>query len=357
MAATPAPGAKRPWLLLAAGAVVLAVALRIGYGAFGPDGKRPLLPRRSSQQKVALVVDPKAASVQIDHVPVAAGVLPIDTAQGRPHILNAAAPGRITRRFSFTAKPGLKLSVHLGRALDVPTTADPPPLPAELDVGYADSPRPTEEIDAAFAKLDRYADCVIGDAGDEGKKGRGRIREESLAPCRLAIARAADSDPAFPELQTAVESFLTTAQRGQRMELVGRAATAVRAELLAARAAWQNEELSRQGKDDGQTPAWHMRRVALAAHGWQRARAAGTSAAQAVEGKRIQLDQAFATFMAQVRATPALLAQTAGATDFIAATEELVALANGTGGRKATDLAALEATRKVIASFNALVVE
>jgi hypothetical protein len=78
----------------------------------------------------------------------------------------------VTRRFAFEAKPDLELSVHLRHALPLPSPTDPPPLPAELAADYPDDPRPQAEIEHAFAKLDRYADCLAM-AGDAGGEGRG----------------------------------------------------------------------------------------------------------------------------------------------------------------------------------------
>jgi hypothetical protein len=125
------------------------------------------------------------------------------------------------------------------------------------------------EIEHAFAKLERYADCLAmaGDASADGKKsgGRGRLRGEELALCQRLVTEAGTGEPAMPELQSAAESFLAASQGGQRLDAIGRVAATFRAEFLAARTAWQLEELSRQGQDEGQKAAWHMRRVALAA--------------------------------------------------------------------------------------------
>ena len=140
-------------------------------------------------------------------------------------------------------------------------------------------------------------------------------------------------------------------------DALARMAAAFRAEYLAARSVWQIEELSRQEKDEGQKAAWHLRRVALATQAWLRSRKAAAAAPQAMEDKRAKLDAAFTALLTFVRTTPQALAQTSGATDFVSAVEEAVALANGAGGRKATEFSALDACRKVINAFNALVVE
>jgi serine/threonine-protein kinase len=357
--ATPEPvRTRRPLPYVAFGLLVAGGVAALALGLFGSGGKSSLLPRLGGgAKKMTLLVEPRDANVQIDHVPVSPGVLAIDTSVERPHKLNAAAPGRITRRFTFTAKPGMTLNVRLGHTLGAPSPTDPPPLPAELAADYPESPRPAAEIDTAFAKLTRYADClalVAEVTSDSRRPGRGRARDEESGTCRLAMSEGADTEPAFPELETAGEAYLAAAQKGQKVEAL---AAAFRAEYLAARAVWQVEELSRQGKDEGQKAAWHMRRVALAAQAWMRSRKLSPPSPQAVEEQRTKLDQASTTFMNYVRLTPQALAQTSGATDFVAAAEDIVALANGAGGRKATEFSALDAARKLLAAFDALVVE
>jgi len=251
--------------------------------------------------------------------------------------------------------------VRLSHTLDLPSPTDPPPLPAELTADYPDNPRPAAEIDGAFAKLARYADCLSRESAEppDAKKGGGRPRprDEDLQACRLAITEAAELEPALPALQAAAEAYLAAREKGPKPEVSARLAAAFRAEYLAARAAWQVEELSRQGKDEGQKAAWHMRRLALAAQAWMRSRKASPPSPQVVEEQRAKLGEAFTTFMSYVRLTPQALAQTSGATDFVAAAEELMALANGAGGRKATEFSALDAARKLLGAFNALVVE
>lgn len=351
-------GRGRRWLLLGSALLLTAVGASLAYATFGRGGKVPLLPRIAGKHKVSLAVEPKEASVQIDHVPVAAGVLPLDTAADRPHILNAAAPGRITRRFSFVAKPGLALAVRLSHTLEPPRPTDPPPLAAELDADYPESPRPAAEIDAAFGKLAHYADCLsLLDRLADGKKGRARGRVEPPEPCQLATAAGPEDEPGFPELESAARGYLTALERGSRADALARTAAAARAEYLAARTAWQIEELSRQEEDEGQTAAWHLRRVALATQAWLRGQKAGPAASQVAEDRRAKLDSAFTMLTGFIRQSPHALARTSGAADFLAAAEEAVALASGAGGRKATEFAALDACRKVTAAFNALVVE
>jgi len=252
------------------------------------------------------------------------------------------------------------MTVWLSHALDLPSLNDPAPLPAELAADYPESPRSTSEIDAAFAKLAKYDDCLAEAATLtlDGKKtgGRGRSREDDLGVCRLVLAEAPESEPMFPQLQTAGEAFMA-AQKSARPERLHRLAASFRAEFLAERTAWQVEELSRVEKDEGQKASWHMRRVALAAQAWLRSLKSSSSAQETVERQRAELVESFSMFTQFVRLTPDALAQTVGATDFMTAAEEVMALANGTGGRKATEFSALDACRKLLAAFNALVVE
>ena len=337
--------------------LVLAVGLRIGYSFLrsSSDGSLPF--RRGGTQKVLLVVSPSQASVQIDHVPTAQRELSLDSRA--PHILNAASPGHVTRRFAFDARPGIELSVHLGHTLPLPTPTDPPPLPAELTADYPDDPRPQAEIERAFAKLDRYADCLAmaGDANAEGKKGggRGRLRGEEYALCRRLVTEAAAAEPALPELQVAAESFLLASQSGQKLDAVGRTAATFRAEFLAARAAWQLEELSRQGKDDGQKAAWHLRRVALAALAWLRAIKAGPG--QGADERMAKLGEYHQALLDFAQSAHAEIARITGAGDFMQAAEDVVALARGQASKKPSEFAALDAVRRVLSAFNALVLE
>jgi serine/threonine-protein kinase len=341
--------------------LALAVGARVAFSFLRPiaDGSQPV--RSGPMTKIRLTVEPSQASVQIDHVPTTQRELALDS--GIPHVLNAASPGHVTRRFTFAAKPGLELSVRLRHTLPLPSPTDPPPLPAELAADYPDNARPQAEIERAFAKLDRYAECLAmaGDAGAEGKaegkaggggkKGHGRLRGEELALCQRLVTEAGTVEPALPELQAAAESYLATAQGGQKLDSIGRMAATFRAEFLAARTAWQLEELSRQGTDEGQKAAWHMRRVALAAQVWLRSlkgqgSVAGERAARLREYHQSLLDYAQA-------AAPEIAGIT-GASDFMQAAEGAVGLA---GGRKPSEFAALEAIRRLLSAFGALVLD
>lgn len=357
MASASPPWRGWVWLMVAGIVAMLAVGVRFAWSALRPGEEVRSLFQLGDKSKVILAVEPKHASVQVDHIPVAIGELPLDPGSARTHMLNAAAPGRVTRRLSFTARPGLKLVVRLGRTIPVPTATDPMPLPAELAADYPDSPRTFAEIDSAFAKLDRYADCLAmsGDAEAKRSANRSRLRGEELGFCRRSIAAAATALPAMPELEAAAESYLAAAQSGQKLEALHRMAATFRAEYLAARTAWQMEELSRQGKDEGQNAAWHMRRVALASQAWVRARKAGYWSGQAGDAQRTKLDEYLQSFLDYTKSAQREVARTSGVHDFIREAQELVALAQGQGGRRATEFASLDACRKLLTAFDALI--
>jgi len=344
----------RSRLVIALLLLVLAAGARLAYTYLRSTGvDRPAM-RPGVACKVHLAVEPSQASVQIDHVPAILREVALDS--GAPHVLNAASPGRVTRRFAFDAKPGLELVVHLRHAIPLPSPIDPPPLPAELAVDYPDDPRPQLEIEHAFAKLDRYADCLAmaGDASAEGKRaaGRGRLREEELALCQRLVREAGLQDPAMSELQSAGETYLGAAQSGQKLDAIGRVAATFRAEFLLARTAWQFEELSRQGKDEGQNAAWHMRRVALAAQAWLRShKAQGQSNSDERSAKLCEYHQALLHY---AQGAGPKIARITGASDFMQAAESVVSLVRG---KKPSEFAALDAVRRLLSAFNALVAD
>jgi hypothetical protein len=342
----------RSRLLLALAVLALAVAARIGYSVLRPDGQGSLSIRRGESQKVLLSVVPEQATVQVDHRPTTGRALVLDS--GTEHVLNAAAPGRITRRFSFAARPGLRLKVYLGRSLPLPSPTDPPPLPAEL---LADSPEQAREIDdieAAFAKLDRYAECLalVGDASANGKKtgARGRMRTEEHELCERLAGEAAASRPAMPELESAAEAYLAAVRGGQRLEQLARLGATFRAEFLAARTSWQFEELAWEEKQPGAGSGWQMRRIALAGQSWLRALKAGQGAPQAASKLR-EYQEAFLDSAKQAGTDVAV----SGQADFTRASEELVALAAAREGRKPSEMAALDGCRRLLSAFNALI--
>ena len=220
---------------------------RAGYVQHLAPGRRRRPARAARRQRqIFLSVEPGDASLQIDHVPAAKGELSFES--GTSHVLNAAAPGRVTRRFSFEAKPGAKLSVRLGHSLPLPSPTNPEPLPAELAAGYPDDPRPADEINRAFAKLDRFAECLalIGDANGEARKGnRVRLRGDELAQCQRVAREAAATEPAMSELQAAAETYFAAIQTGRKNR--GRQQNGCdvsRGISHEARTAWQMEEVA-----------------------------------------------------------------------------------------------------------------
>jgi serine/threonine-protein kinase len=343
----------RSHLVKALSLLALAVGARVAYSYLHPVADGGPAGRHGAIHKVRLTVEPSQASVQIDHMPTTQRELSLDS--GAPHILNAASPGRMTKRFAFEAKPGLGLSVYLDHSLPLPSATDPPPLPAELAADYPDDPRPRVEIERAFAKLDRYADCLAmaGDTGGEGKKGsgRGRLRGEELALCQRLVTEAGAAEPALPELQTAAESFLSAAQSGQKLDALGRLATTFRAEFLAARTAWQLEELSRQGKDKGQKAAWHMRRVALAAQAWLRSLKTEGPVSDQRATKLREVHQALLDY---AQGAGQEMERITGGADFLQSAEGVLALARA---KKPSEFAALDADRRLLSAFDALVLE
>ena len=341
--------------------LVAAVGARVAYTYLRPAGEDGPAVRRGAACKVHLTVEPSQASVQIDHVPTTLRQLSLDS--GAPHVLNATSPGRVTRRFAFDAKPGLELSLHLRHTLPLPSPTDPPPLPAELAVDYPDDPRPQTEIEQAFAKLDRYADCLAmaGDASVEGKAeskksgGRGRLRGEELALCQRLVSEAGSAEPAMSELQAAAEAYLGAAQGGQKLDAIGRMATTFRSEFFAARAAWQLEELSSQGKDEEQKAAWHMRRVALSAQAWLRShKVQGQGAQNGADARSAKLREHHQALLDYAPGAGPEIARISGASDFMQAAESVVSLAHG---KKPSEFAALDAVRRLLSAFNALVGE
>lgn len=350
---------RRTRSLLVKGGILLAllVGALVAYLTLRPGVEGNLLSRRGGTARVFLTVEPADASVQIDHVPAAKGELSLES--GVPHVLNAAAPGRVTRRFSFEAKVGLKLSVRLGHILPLPSPTDPEPLPAELAVGYPDDPRPAAEIDRAFAKLDRFAECLAlaSDANGEAKKGnRVRLRGDDLAQCQRLVRETAAMEPAMSELQTAAETYLAAIQGGQKIESVSRMMATFRGEFLALRTAWQMEEVSQEGTSAGQGAAWHMRRLALAGQSWFRGQKAPMGLGN--DQRRAKLDEYHRAFLDYAQSSRQEIARTSGANDFMRAAQDLVALGGGLlAGRKPSEFTALDACRRLLTAFNTLVVE
>jgi serine/threonine-protein kinase len=335
----------RSRLLMVLAALGIAIAARVAYSVFRSDGQGSLSLRRPASPTVLLDLLPSDATVQLDHSPTSQRELVLQ--EGTEHVLNVAAPGRLTRRFSFVARPGLKVSIHLGHALPLPAPTDPAPLEAELAADSPENPHDAGEVENAFAKLDRYAECLSlsGDAASDGKKGnaRSRMRAEEYGLCQRLTAEASAASPAMPELQAAADGYLAAVHGGQRMEQLARLGATFRAEYLAARAQWQMEELALQRKTPGQAD-WHARRVALAAQTWVRSLKAGQGAPQAAT-KLQEYQRAFLEHATQGGAPPS------GQSDFLQAAADVAALA----GRKPTELVALDAVRRLFSAFNALI--
>ena len=352
---------RRLLVKLAIGLGVL-IAARVGYHFWqGPSAASAPAPAKGVMRKVTLVLDPPDASVQIDHIPAAKRELSLDSAA--PHLLNATAPGRLTRRFSFEAKPGLKLVVRMNHLLVPPSPLDPPPAPAELSLRYPETPRPSDEIDGALAKLDKYAQCLAAasDTSEGGEKAsagaRVRLHGEDLARCQTLVREARDLAPAIAALETAADSYLSAVQAGQKLEAVMRASAALRAELLAARSEWQWQELALEEKLDGRKAAWHMRRFALGANAWLRAMKSDPPAHQSVDEQASALNDAYSMFLDYAENARPELARTTGANDFMKAAQDTMAVVRPTDGKPRSEFAALGACRRLVAAFNALVVE
>ena len=228
---------------------------------------------------------------------------------------------------------------------------------------YPESPRLSDEIDGALAKLDKYAQCLAAasdtsEGSDKASAGaRVRLHGEDLARCQTLVREARDLAPAIPALEAAADSYLSAVQAGQRLEAVMRASAALRAELLAARSEWQWQELALQEKLDGRKAAWHMRRLVLGASAWLRAMKSDPPARQSVDEQASALNDAYSMFLEYAENARPELARTTGANDFMKAAQDTMAVVRPTNGKPRSEFAALGACRRLVAAFNALVVE
>jgi serine/threonine protein kinase len=358
---------RRLLIELGIGLGVLAAA-RVGYHFWqtrSQDRSAGSVPAgaKGVMHKVTLVLDPPDTNVQIDHIPTSKRELALDSATS--HLLNATALGRLTRRFSFEAKPGLKLVVRMNHLLVPPSPLDPPPAPAELSVGYPESARPSDEIDGALAKLDKYAQCLAaasdtseGSGSDKTAAGaRVRLHGEDLTRCRTLVREARDLPPAIPALEGAGDGYLSAVQAGQKLDAVMRASAALRAELLAARSEWQWQELALQENLETRKAAWHMRRFALGANAWLRAMKSDPPARQPVDERANALGDIYTMFLDYAESARAEMARTTGANDFMKAAQDTMAVVRPADGKPRSEFAALGACRRLVAAFNALVVE
>lgn len=360
----PAPAPAKPSrsvsrLSLALAAAALIVVAFFAYKHLRPAGKKVAPVAHQERTRVTLAVDPTEASVQVDHVPATRDDLLLEP--GTTHIVHAAAPGRITRDFSFEAKADQGLLIRLGRALPLPSPAEPDPSPSELAVGYAANPAPRDSIDHAFAKLERYARCLalLGYAeGDARKGGSAAIPSNStMSACVQLLDEANTLAPQMFQLHATGVAYLQTVQGGQSPATLRKLLAAFRSEFLAVRFDWQMSELSRQGTDDGQTAAWHLRRVALAAQAWARQSRVPSTAARAPKAGRTKLDESYQALLEFAGRSPKEMAQISGADEFMKAAQELVALTRIEPSKRPDVAVAFATCRRLFAAFNVLVVE
>jgi len=348
-----------PRLAIALGLVALIVGARVVTIYLRPADGRVAPVAQRQQHKVRLAVDPADASVQIDQLPAMGDDLYFD--QGRPHVLYATAPGRISRRFSFEAKTDLDLSVYLGRTLALPSAAEPEPSASEWLVRYSANPPSRDEINHAFAKLDRYARCLalLGYGDAEARKGGnpGGPSNSDMSGCVQLLDEANGLAPVMFQLHAAGVAYLQGVHNGQSPAALHRLLAAFRAEFLATRTDWQMAELARQEKNEGQTAAWHMRRLALTAQVWLRQSKSGSANVRGMKESRAKLDEVHQALLGFAQHSPEAVAHVAGADAFMKSAEDVVALAKGESGKRSEFAAALVACTHLAAAFNALVVE
>jgi len=348
-------------LALALGLIAVIVGARVVSIYLRPSTASVPPVARQAQHKVTLAVDPSEAVVQIDQLPTMRDDLFLDAS--KVHLLHATAPGRITRRFSFEAKADLELSVHLGRSLPLPSSADPGPSTREPMGEWAHvpaNPASRDEINHAYGKLERYARCLalLGYADGEARKGGNPAgpSNSNMSGCIQLVDEASTLAPVMFQLHTAAVAYLQSVHSGQSFGTLSRLLLSFRAEFLAERSNWQLEELSRQEKDEGQTAAWHMRRVSLAAQAWLRQSKAGLASRGAKESWA-KLSEAHQALLEFTRHSPKEMAQIEGADAFVKAAQDMVALVQGESGKRSEVAPALAACRQLLTAFNSLVVE
>jgi serine/threonine protein kinase len=355
----PRPVRIWPGLAIGFGLVLLIVGVRVVTIHLRPAGGKGAPVVQGEQHKVTLAVDPSEAVVQIDHLPAMRDDLFLD--QDKAHILAASAPGRITRKFSFEAKTDMELSVHLGRALVLPSPADPGPSISESAVRYSANPATRDDINHAFAKLERYARCLalLGYTDGEARKGGNPAvpSNSDMSGCVQLLEEANALAPVMFQLHAAAMAYLQGVQGGQTPATLHKLLAAFRAEVLAVRTDWQMTELARQEKDEGQTAAWHMRRVALAAQAWLRQGKAGSAPARGLKESRAKLDEAYQALLGFAKQSPKEMARVSGADGFMSSAQDVVALARAEPSKRAESAATLAACRQLLNAFNALVVE
>jgi serine/threonine protein kinase len=355
----PSPGAppKRSRIGLPLGLLTLVVVAGLGYVLFRPPTRKVPTVAHQERHGVTLSVDPPNALLLIDHLPVAKDDLFFDP--GTSHVLEATAPGRVSRSISFESKPDLSLAVHLGRTLDQPLSADPEPLPSEWAIGQPPEPALRHEIDAAFAKLDRYATCLVklGFAEEDTRKASpSAVPSNSVMSGCVQLANEAKTlAPPMVPLHDAGSAYLRGVFEGQSAGTLHRLLASFRSQYLVMRVTWQMEELSRQKADDGATVAWHLRRVVLAAQAWLRASRGSASQPLALRDSRARLAEYQDALLELTRKHPKESERISGAGQFLKSLEEVVSLARADSGRRSGLANATTACRRLVLAFNALV--
>jgi hypothetical protein len=352
---TAARSPKRSYTGLALGLFALVVVATAALLYARPKAKPPAVataekkeleaPEQRQRQRVTLALDPPDATVKIDQLPTMRDDLYLD--QGSSHVLVAEAPGRIAQRLSFDVKAGLELLVRLGRTLALPLPDDADAASDELTARYPARPASRDEIARAFAKLERYGGCLAllgyGEGGARRANG-GRPSSGAMSGCIRLVDEASSLQPETAKLHAAGMVYLQKARSNHGRPPLAKLLAEFRSAYLADRTRWQLEELSRQEADEGQTAAWHMRRVTLAAQAWVRGARGGSS-------KLASCHQALLDFAGR---SPKDMARVVGAEAFMKAADELVALARAKAGR-GSEAAALTGCRRLVEAFNALV--
>jgi hypothetical protein len=226
---------------------------------------------------------------------------------------------------------------------------------------YPTNPASGEEISRAFAKLDRYAACLalVVHADGDPRKGANRAGPSGgeIGRCIQLLQEAATLQPEMFQLHGAGAAYLQGVAGAQGLGTPPRLLATFRSEFFAAQTAWQMAELARQETDEGQTAAWHTRRVALAAQAWLRQGKASLALGRGSTDRRAKLDEYHQAFLEFARHSPREMAQVSGADEFMKAAQDVVTLAHGQTGKRQDAAAALAACRQLFVAFNTLVVE
>jgi hypothetical protein len=311
------------------------------------------------QCHIALVVDPSDASIEVDHLPATRGDLLVD--QDASHVVHVSAPGRIARSFSFEAKPGLALSIHLERMLPLPAAIDGLPLSMVALPTYPTNPTPRDRITNAYAKLERYSQCLTllddTDRGNGKDGSAGAASGARMSRCVQLLDTASAETPEMPGLHKAGQAYLLGAQQGQSPPMLHQMLQRFAAEYLAVRSAWQMEELARQEADDGRTAAWHTRRVTLAALAWLREVTSPSKTARGLRNVRAWLDDSHRGLLEFGWKNPQAMAQISGGEAFAEEAEHVATLAREHPDKRPNKNTALTACLRLVTAFNKLVID